>query len=120
MFAWVAEMARHPGSDSWTLRSWVVAAFALSTVFTGSSFRGRLLARAATSLAKDASDPKATRQWEAGQIVGMAFAENIALWGLLLRMVLGGAFWQASLFYAVSLILLVYWTPRLPTALAQR
>jgi len=76
------------------------------------------LARAATSLAKDPSDPKAIKQWEAGQFVGMAFAENIALWGLLVRMALGGAFWQASLFYSVSLVLLVYWTPRLPDALA--
>jgi hypothetical protein len=47
----------------------------------------------------------------------MAFAENIVLWGLLVRMVLGGALWQASLFYLFGLALLLYWTPRLPTEL---
>jgi hypothetical protein len=48
----------------------------------------------------------------------MAFAESLALWGVVVRMVLGGALWQASLFYSVSLVLLLYWTPRLPTELA--
>ena len=119
MFGWVAEMARHPGSNNWTLWHWVVASVALYIVFAVSTFRRRLLDRAATALAKDASDPKALKQWEAGHMVGMAFAENIALWGMVVRLVLGGALWQASLFYSVSLILLLYWTPRLPTALAQ-
>lgn len=118
MFGWVAEMARHPGSNSWTLWHWVVTAVALWIVYVGSSFRRRMLARATAALAKDASDPKAIKQWEAGQVVGMAFAENIVLWGLLVRMVLGGALWQASMFYSVGLILLLYWTPRLPTELA--
>lgn len=118
MFGWVAEMDRRPGSNSWTLWHWAVSAVALWIVFAGANFRRRVLTRASTSLAKDASDPKALKQWESGQIVGMAFAENIALWGLLVRMVLGGAFWQASLYYSVSLILLLYWTPRLPIALA--
>jgi len=118
MFAWVAEMVSRPGSNSWTLRHWVVAAFALWTVFGGARVRGRMLARAATALAKDASELKAVKQWEAGHVLGMAFAESLALWGVVVRMVLGGALWQASLFYSVSLVLLLYWTPRLPTELA--
>jgi F0F1-type ATP synthase membrane subunit c/vacuolar-type H+-ATPase subunit K len=119
MFGRVGEMAGHPGSNNWTLWHWVVTSVALCIVFAGSRFRRRVLARAATALAKDASDPKVLKQWEAGHVVVMAFAENIALWGLVVRLVLGGALWQASLFYSVSLILLLYWTPRLPTALAQ-
>jgi F0F1-type ATP synthase membrane subunit c/vacuolar-type H+-ATPase subunit K len=116
MFGWVAEMARHPGNNSRTLWHWVVAFVALYIAFAGSRFRRRMLARAATSLAQDASDPRALKQWEGAHIVPMAFAENIALWGLLVRVLLGGTFWEASLFYSVSLILLLYWTPRLPTA----
>ena len=118
MFGQVAEMARHTGNNSRTLWHWVVASVALYIAFAGSRFRRRMLTRAATSLAKDASDPKAIKQWEVANMVPMAFAENIALCGLLVRMLLGGAFWEASLFYSVSLILLLYWTPRLPTALA--
>ena len=120
ILAGVAEIARHPGSNSWTLWHWVIAAVALSSVFSGSNLRRQMLARAATALARDASDPKALKQWEAGQMVGLAFAENVALWGLLVRVVLGGALWQASLFYSLSLILLLYWSPRLPTSLAER
>lgn len=100
MFGWVAEMARHPGSSSWTLRQWVVAALAFFDVLAGSSIRRQMLARAETALAKDASDPKALKQWESGQLLGMAFAESLVLWGLVVRMVLGGALSQASSFYA--------------------
>jgi len=34
--------------------------------------------------------------------------------GLVVRMVFGGAFWQASLYYAAALFLLLLWTPRTP------
>jgi hypothetical protein len=74
-----------------------------------------MLNRSKSTLAKDASDPRAAKQWQAGQLVALAIAENIALWGLLVRMAVGGALWQASLFYAASLALLLLWTPRLPT-----
>jgi hypothetical protein len=77
-----------------------------------------MLARSQQALAKSASDPKALKQWESGHIIGMAFAENMVLWGLVVRMVLGGALWQALLFYTAGLILLLIWTPRLPISLA--
>jgi hypothetical protein len=118
MLVWVGEMDRPPGSGSWTLRDWVVAAFALSVIFWGASIRRRMLARAEAALAKDASDSKALRRWESGQILGMAYAESLVLWGLVVRMILGGAFWQASLFYASGFVLLLFWTPRLPSGLA--
>jgi hypothetical protein len=79
MFVWVGEMDRPPGSGSWTLRHWVVSAFALSVVAWGSSIRRRVLTLAEMALAKDASDSKALRRWESGQILGMAYAESLAL-----------------------------------------
>jgi F0F1-type ATP synthase membrane subunit c/vacuolar-type H+-ATPase subunit K len=98
MYVWVREMGRPPGSGSWTLRHSIVAAFALSAVFSGASIRRRVLVRAEMALAKDASDPKALKQWESGQVIGMAFAESLVLWGLVVRTGLGGALWQASIF----------------------
>jgi hypothetical protein len=118
MLGRVAEMTHHPSSNRWTLWRWVVVAVALWIVFLGSSFRRRMLTRAVSALAKDASDPKALKLWEAGHVVGMAFAQNIVLWGLVVRMVLGGELWQSSLFYLAGLFLLLFWTPRLPTELA--
>ena len=82
--------------------------------------RRRLIRRAEEALAKDASNPKAVRQWQAGQFIGMPFAESIALCGVLVRMVIGGALWQASLFYALGLLLMLLWTPRMPTTLASK
>jgi len=81
----------------------------------GFRIRHRLLRRSGEAVKKAASDPKALRQWEVGQVVGLAVAECVAVWGLLVRMVLGGALWQASLFYLVALSLLLLWTPRMPT-----
>jgi hypothetical protein len=120
MFVRMGEMFRHPGSSGWTLWHWVVAGIAIGTVYAGSTIRRRVLARAEMTLVKDASDLKALRQWESGQVLGMAFAESLGLWGLDVRLVLGGALWQASLFYSAGLILLLVWTPRLPNELTAR
>ena len=54
------------------------------------------------------------RQAEVGQIIGLAMAEGVVQWGLVVRMILGGALWQASSFYAAGLFLLLLWAPRTP------
>jgi F0F1-type ATP synthase membrane subunit c/vacuolar-type H+-ATPase subunit K len=118
MFGRVAEMGRPLGGGRWTLWHWAVAALALSAVLWGASMRGRVIVSSEKALARDACDPKALRRWESGQILGMAFAESIVLWGLVVRTVLGGALWQASVFYAAGFILLLFWTPRMPSGLA--
>ena len=115
MFVGVGELAGGPGRNDWIWQHWLVTGFALWAVWGGFSFRRRMLNRSRSTLAKDASDPRAAKQWQAGQLVALAAAENIALWGLLIRVAVGGALWQASLFYAASLALLLLWTPRLPT-----
>jgi F0F1-type ATP synthase membrane subunit c/vacuolar-type H+-ATPase subunit K len=119
MFGRVAEFGRPPGSSSWTVRHWVVAGLALWAVSSGASIRGLLISRAEKALAKDASDPKALKQWESGQVLGLAFAESLALWGFVVRTVLGGALWQALLFYSAGFLLVLFWTPRLPEDLGR-
>ena len=98
ILGWVAEIDRRRGSSDWTLQHWLVAGLTLWAVLGGVRIRHRLLRRSGEALKKDASDPKALRQWEAGQVVGLAMAESVAVWGLLVRMVLGGALWQALSF----------------------
>jgi hypothetical protein len=114
IFGWVAEIGRDPGSNDWTLRHWVVTGLALWTALGGFRLPRRVLRRSLQSLEKDSSNPK-VKQWEAGHIIGLAMAEGRFQWGLVVRMVLGGALWQASLFYAAGLLLLLLWTPRMPT-----
>lgn len=114
IFGWVAEIGRDPGSSDWTLKHWLVTGVALWAAFGGFRLRRRLLDRSIQAPAQDASNPKALKQWEAGHLVGLAAAESVVLWGLVMRMVLGGALWQASMFYAAGLFLLLLWTPRIP------
>lgn len=115
MFVGVGELGGSPGSNDWTWQHWLVTGIALWAVWGGFRFRRRMLSRSKSTLAKDASDPRAAKQWQAGQLVALWIAQNIALLGLLVRVALGGALWQASMFYAASLALLLLWTPRLPT-----
>jgi hypothetical protein len=57
------------------------------------------------------------KQWEAGCLIGFAFSESVVCWGVVLRMALGAAFWQASLFYAAGFFLFLLWTPRNPISM---
>jgi hypothetical protein len=115
LFGWVAESVCvcGRGSSDWTSWHWLMTGLALYGAFAGFFFRRRLIRRSEEALAKGAPNPNVLRQWEAGHIVGMACAEAIAIWGVVVRMVLGGALWQASLFYASGLFLLLLWTPRM-------
>jgi hypothetical protein len=114
IFGFVAEIGRASGSSNWTLRHWLVTGVALYAALLGFRFRYRMTRRSGEALAKDASNLKALRQWEVANLIGLAMANCVALWGLVIRMVLGGTLWQASLFYAAGLFLLLLFTPRLP------
>jgi F0F1-type ATP synthase membrane subunit c/vacuolar-type H+-ATPase subunit K len=116
IFGWVAEIGRGRGSSDWTLGDWLVTGVALWAALGGFRLRRRMIGRSEEALAKDASNTKALKQWEAGHVIGLAMAGSVVLWGLVVRMVLGGALWQASLFYAAGLLLLLLWTPRTPIA----
>ncbi len=113
LFGWVAE-SRGRGSSNWTLWHWVMTGLALYAAWGGFFIRRRLIRRSEEALAKDDSNLKALKQWEAGHLIGFASAEAIVIWGVVVRMVLGGALWQASLFCAAGLFLLLLWTPRMP------
>ncbi|MGA3107035.1 MAG: hypothetical protein ABSD53_21325 [Terriglobales bacterium] len=110
--ACITEILFDRGNSEWTWRHSLAVGLALWSALAGFRLRRRLLHRSESPLADDPSNPKALRQWQAGQIIGMAFAESIVWWGLTLRMVFGGTFWQAALFYATGLFLLLLWTPR--------
>lgn len=113
IFGLLAEIVSYPGSNNWTLGHWLVTCFALCVAWAGFRLRHMLLHRVEQKLVMDASNPKALKQWAAVHVCVLAMAENVALCGLVVRLVLNGALWQASLFYAGSLILLMLWTPRL-------
>jgi hypothetical protein len=115
LFGWVAESISGRGLNHWTLWHWVMTGLALYAAWVGFFFRRKLMRRSEEALAKDGSDPKALRQWQAAQVIGFASAEAIVIWGVVVRIILGGTLWQAFLFYAAGLLLLLLWTPRMPT-----
>ena len=113
-FGWIGESIRGHGSSDWTLWHWLMTGLALYAGLTGFFFRRTLMRRSEDALAKDATDPKALKQWETGQLIGMSMAEGVVVMGFVVRVVLGGVLWQASMFYAAGLLLLLLWTPRMP------
>jgi F0F1-type ATP synthase membrane subunit c/vacuolar-type H+-ATPase subunit K len=115
LFAWIAESSIHPDISDWTRWHWLMVGLAVYAGLGGFLLRRRLIHRSESALAKDTSDPKALKQWEAGHLIALAMAEGIVVWGVVVRMVIGGTLWQASLFYATGFLLLLLWTPRMPS-----
>lgn len=118
LFAWIAEIGRAKGCADWTWRYWLVMGLAAWSTSGAFRFRSRASHRANENMSNYPNDTKAVKQWKAVQILSLAMAEGVAYWGLLVPMVFDGTFWQASLFYAAALLLLLLWTPRLPSATA--
>jgi hypothetical protein len=106
------ETIQGAGCTDWTLWHWLITSLAASAVLAGFSLRRKFLRSSETLLARNASDPKALRKWQAAQVLGLAFGGGVAQYGLILRIALKGTFWQASLFYAVGLLLLILWRPQ--------
>jgi hypothetical protein len=117
LFAWVAQ-SRGPGSSDWTRWHWLMVGLAVYAALAGFFFRRRLIRRSEEALAKDTSDPKALKQWEAGHFIAIVMAEGIVFGGVVVRTVIGGTLWQASLFFATGFLLLLLWTPRMPSRVA--
>jgi hypothetical protein len=112
VFATIAEIGRGPGSDEWTGRDWMVAGLALWLISGGFTVRRRISRRLAKLPEQERSDEKIIRMERTGQLFRLGVAQSVASWGMVVRMVLHGALWQASIFYAVGLFLLLLWTPR--------
>jgi hypothetical protein len=63
-------------------------------------------------LRRQPQDPLALGRWRAGNLASLALCEAVALYGFVLRM-LGGTFLGVTPYYAVAILLMLAWTPRL-------
>jgi len=75
-------------------------------------FRRRMVQAAEEVLRLRSDDSAALARWRVGNITCLTLCEAVALWGFALRM-LGGTFLHAVPFYAVAILLILAWTPRL-------
>jgi F0F1-type ATP synthase membrane subunit c/vacuolar-type H+-ATPase subunit K len=96
----------------------VIAAIGMAaTGFLGIAafFRAKFVQAGAEALRNNADDPVASSQWRTGTIVSLAFAETVAMFGLVARFI--GTPWKYSgIFFVVGILVLLAWTPRLDLA----
>jgi len=87
----------------------------LSVMNVGIIFELRrvLVRRSAVILGNNPEDPLALMRWRGGHIATYAFAESIALFGLILRFV-GFTLPQAGPFFLAGFVLLLFLGPRRP------
>jgi hypothetical protein len=112
VFGAVAEVVSQHGIGDWTWRHWVVAGVALWSVTGGYRFRRISRMRSEQALSGGDSYAKVVRKWGAVQLANLAAAESVALWGVVIRLGLHGARWQALPFYLLALFLLFLWRPQ--------
>ena len=86
---------------------------AISTVVAIAVLRRVLVQRSERLLIKEPTNPAAMMRWRAGYIFTYALSESVALCGLVLR-ILGFDLIQILPFYAVALILMMFFNPRRP------
>jgi len=75
-------------------------------------FRTRLVQPSTENLVRSPDDAGAAKQWRAGVILSLVFCESIILFGMVLR-ILGAGWNVAGVFYAVGIVLMLLWTPKL-------
>lgn len=77
--------------------------------------RSQYIGRSVEALREQPEDASALAKWRTGNVVSFTLAETITLCGLALRFL--GADWRiAGPFFAVGLMLLLLWFPRLDVA----
>ena len=98
----------------WSAQHSLMAALAFLCLFEGFYVRRRFVARSGALLAADWTNSQALRQWESWQMVCLAMAGAIAMYGFVIRIVLRGTLKEAVPFYLLGIVLLFLWSPTMP------
>jgi uncharacterized membrane protein YfcA len=75
-------------------------------------FRLRMVRPAAEALRLRPEDAQMLARWRTGSLISLVLCEAVGLYGFALR-VLGGEFSLSAPFYAVAILLMLAWRPRL-------
>ena len=85
---------------------------ALGNIGIAFFYRSRMIRPAADHLRENPDAGDAARRWRGGVVVSLVFCESVVLFGLALRFI--GASWNVcGIFYAVGILLMLAWTPKL-------
>ncbi len=115
LYAIIGEQVKHTVGVAPTfilyLAVTIAAIFSVAMIVV---MRRLLVLPAEATLANQSQDAAALGRWRAGHIVIYGLSETVALFGLVLRF-LGFPFSEVVTFYAVGLILLMFFGPRRPS-----
>jgi len=115
LYALIGEVVeRDATSQPDTTLYFVVTFLAIADVGVIVVMRRQLVVPAETTLAKQPGDLLALTRWRTGYIVIYGLSEAVALFGLVLR-ILGFSLSHVATFYAVGLILMMFFGPRRPS-----
>ncbi len=90
----------------------IFIALAILLVGIAMFFRLRMVRPAAEALRLRPEDAQMLARWRIGSLISLVLCEAIGLYGFALR-VLGGEFSLSAPFYAVAILLMLVWRPRL-------
>ncbi len=85
----------------------------LADLGLGFFLRRSALEPARETLRRDAGNEEARRAWTRGHVLGFAFAETVALFGVAIRFVTGNREYALP-FYILGLAMLILWKPSQP------
>ncbi|MGA1986756.1 MAG: hypothetical protein ABSG72_10845 [Candidatus Sulfotelmatobacter sp.] len=106
---WVSRLGRHEWQGSLTTRHWIVIVLAIWSAISGFTLQRRIVNRPARSK-KAASPSTAFSRWRAGHAARLWMAATVGYWALLLCEFAGPP-WLVNVFFGLSLLLLLVWTP---------
>ncbi len=92
---------------------WTVAALGIWSAWSGYSLRRKLMLRAAKAMSDGATDAGG-RRWSAAQLIGIASAVSVVLWGFIADMILKSPRLLGGLLYAAGVVILVLYRPTNP------
>jgi len=110
---WLPLMVIHVDTQGVAIQ--IVGAFgfvALSNVGLAIYFRSRDVQPCSETLRRNPDDTDAAAKWRRGVILSLVFCISIVLLGLALR-IIGAAWSLAGVFYAVGILLMLAWWPKL-------
>lgn len=91
----------------------VVGGVAVGTVIAAYFVRQLLVRPAGALLALEPDNAEAVTRWRTGTVLSLVMCETVVLFGLALKF-LGAFIGVSGFFFAIGIVLLIFWTPRIP------
>ena len=112
----VVSFAEFLGGASGNQLGWsqlTVAAMGIWSAWSGYSLRRKLMLRATTAMSEGAADAGG-RKWSAAQLIGIASAVGVVLWGFVADVILKCPRLLGGVLYVAGVVILVLYRPTNP------